>query len=280
MRLRRQTRGVAETLMKASDSPAWLGWDELVALQDEYPHEPGHGYDPRAREKRGEERAQELMGLTQRLSGNMDRLLELGCGDGMASCAMQQRGKAATAIDRCAARFDDRAVRAGVELAEMDAAHLLFEDNTFDCVVSFDAFEHFEEPERVLLEAARVVKKGGYIYIAFGPLYMSPRGLHAWRSINVPYCQLLFPEELLKRYTEENGLEPIDFAQVNRWTLEDYRKLWGCHSRTLKRIVYRENSDPSCLDLVARYPSCFRSKTHRLDNLTVASIGALFKKTG
>ena len=75
----------------------------------------------------------------------------------------------------------------------MDAANMQFEDETFDFVFSYDAFEHFASPENVLLEAIRVVRKRGYIYLEFGPLYYSPYGEHAYRSITVPYCQFLFP---------------------------------------------------------------------------------------
>ena len=122
----------------------------------------------------------------------------------------------------------------------MDAANLEFANESFDFVFSFDAFEHFKEPESVLKEAVRVLRKGGYIYLFFGPLYMSPMGLHAYRSITVPYCQFFFPKELLEEYADTNGLDAINFSQINYWALEDYRNLWKKYSNILEIIRYHE----------------------------------------
>ena len=131
----------------------------------------------------------------------------------------------------------------------------------------------------MIREAIRVVKRGGYIYLFFGPLYMSPFGLHAFESITVPYCQFLFPKDLLEDFVNGKGLKKIDFDQVNRWSLEDYRKLWSQYSHRLQRIRYYEVPSPFELDLIVKYPSCFKSKTKSFDNLVVWAIEVLFRKT-
>lgn len=263
---------------RAPEIPIWLGWDILESLQQKYPFPPEYGYDLQSLEQRGKERAGEILGLIHTKKEKINSFLELGCWDGMVSCNLQRVGKMTTAIDNKSEGFDKRSVRKGVTLLQMNAAHLQFEDESFDFVFSYDVFEHFAEPELVLQEAARVVKRGGYIYLTFGPLYMSPMGLHGYRSIPVPYCQLLFQKELLKDFTNARGLRPIDFAQVNEWSLEDYRKLWKGYSHRLKRIRYHERLNIFHLDLIMKYPSCFRSKTKYFDNLIVSSIEVLFKK--
>jgi len=154
-----------------------------------------------------------------------------------------------------------------------------FEDETFDFVFSYDAFEHFAAPENVLREAIRVVRKRGYIYLEFGPLYYSPYGEHAYRSITVPYCQFLFQKKLLNDFATQHELEPIDFSHVNGWSLASYRKLWHRYSQILKRIHYAEKLNLSHLDLIRAYPSCFKSKSGNFDNFIVASITVLFQKT-
>lgn len=275
--LRLKTIKAKKIFERAPETPIWLGQDILESLQQKYPSAPEYGYDPQNLEQRGKERAREILSLIHKKKENINTFLELGCWDGMVSSVLQGNGKITTAIDNRSEGFDERAGREGVTLLQMDATYLQFEDESFDFVFSYDAFEHFADPELVLQEAIRVVKTGGYIYLNFGPLYMSPMGLHAYGSITVPYCQFLFPKEILQDFANAKGLGQINFAQVNGLSLEDYRKLWNRYSHRLKRIMYHEGLNVS-LDLVMKYPSCFKSKTKCFDNLIVSSIEVLFKK--
>ena len=179
----------------------------------------------------------------------------------MVSCCLCRKGKKATAIDNRDAGFDKRASREGVNILQMDATDLQFEDESFDFVFSYDAFEHFTSPESVLRESIRVVRQGGYIYLEFGPLYYSPFGEHAYRSITVLYCHFLFPKNLLSDFVAQKGLNPIDFSQVNGWSLESYRNTWSKYSHVLKRVRYYERRNLSHLRLISTYPSCFKSKS-------------------
>jgi ubiquinone/menaquinone biosynthesis C-methylase UbiE len=274
---RLKTTKARKIFARAPESPVWLGWDELRLLQQKYPLPPNYGYDSKSLAQRGKVRATEILQLISTKKEKIDTFLELGCLDGMVSCVLQSMGKRTTAIDVRFDRFDERALREGVTFLKTDAAHLCFEDESFDFVFSYNSFEHFDDPTLVLQEATRVVKKGGYIYLSYGPLYLSPMGLHAYGSITVPYCQLLFPIELLRDFVNVNGLSPIK-TYVNMWSLEEYRSLWSKFSNRLKSIWYNERFDVENLDLIIKYPSCFKSKTKCFDNLIVSSIDALFKK--
>jgi SAM-dependent methyltransferase len=262
----------------AATVPADLDGTALETLQRKYARPPEYGYDAHAVEVRGTERAAQIL----RLPGAREAasFLELGCWDGMVSCCLSRKGKNVTAIDRTDAGFDARASREGVELLRMDAAALQFEDESFDFVVSYDAFEHFASPEKVLREAIRVVRKGGSIYLDYGPLYYSPYGEHAYRSITVPYCQFLFRKSLINDFATKKGLDLIDFSHVNGWSLESYRELWRTYSQVLRKVSYYEQLDLSGLGLIRAYPSCFKSKSDSFENFTVAYIRALFQKTG
>lgn len=237
-------------------------------------------YDPLSLEQRGEKRARELLRLAGRRKGRMRTFLDLGCWDGMVCAALQRMGKTATGVDIRPDAFDKRAIDAGAVLVQMDATDLRFENESFDFVFSYGSFEHFAEPERVLREAIRVVKKGGRIYLDFGALYMSPQGLHAYKSVTVPYRQFLFPGELLEAFAAAKGLPPIDFDTLNKWSLEDYRRLWSRCSDRLRKLRYYEIPDLAHIDLIMKYPSCFASKTRCFDNLIVTSVKVLFEKTG
>jgi hypothetical protein len=48
----------------------------------------------------------------------------------------------------------------------------------------------------------------------------------------------------------------------------------------LFRVEYEEIRDLSHLDLIRRYPSCFKSKATLLDNFVVSSIRVVFQKLG
>lgn len=263
---------------QALSTPVYLDQNKLKSLQQKYSYPPNHGYDPQTLEKRGKERTREILNLIHKRKEEINTFLELGCFDGMVSCILHRMGKKTTAIDKDSRFFDKRALCEDVKLLKMDAAHLQFEDESFDFVFSYDSFEHFANPDAALQEAIRVVKTSGYIYLNFGPLYMSPMGLHAFESITIPYCQFLFPKKLLKDFTKEKALHPIPFNEINRWSLENYRKLWSQYSNRLKKIKYFEKSNPINLDLVIKYPSCFKSKTNCFDNLIVSAIEVLFKK--
>ena len=278
--LRWKSVKVKKVFERAEESPVWLGQNELEALQAKYSFPPEYGYDPQSLEQRGKERAKEIIGLIGRRITKINTFLELGCWDGMTSYHLQRMGKSTTAIDKTSEGFDGRAAREGVKFMQMNSADLQFKEESFDFVFSYNAFEHFTEPESVLKEVIRAVKKDGYIYLNFGPLYMAPMGLHAYRSITVPYCQFLFSKKTLEEYVSAKGLKQINFAKINGWSLEDYRKLWTRYDLQLKKIKYNEIFDATHLDLIMKYPSCFRSKTQYFDNLMVSTIEVLFKKIG
>lgn len=263
-------------LQAAPSSPAYLAMTDLQRLQDRYPSAAEYGYSPELVAQRGIGRCQQLL----RLPGarNARRFLELGCWDGMVSAALAARGKDTTAVDSRSDGFDERARSSGVALRKMDAAQLSLADESFDFVFSYDAFEHFASPAQVLQEALRVTRPGGHVYLEFGPLYFSAYGEHAYRTIRVPYCQFLFTEATLHTFADQAGLPRIDFAHVNRLSLQDYRDIWAQCAPIAQRVQYRETANLAHLALLRRYPSCFAAKSTRFEDFTVSGISVLLRK--
>jgi ubiquinone/menaquinone biosynthesis C-methylase UbiE len=269
----------AERLFRASaQTPEWLDSGMLEDLARRHPVTGIQSYAPSDVQQRGETKAIELVALSQARAGKAKRFLEIGCHDGMVCTELQRLGQQAVGIDVNSEAFDKRAIMQGVELVEMNAMELGFADDSFDFAFSYDAFEHIPNPGRALDEAIRVVKKGGYIYLSFGPLYFSPLGAHWMASINVPYCHLLFPQSMIADFIASKGLLPVDFDCVNKFSLEDFRKLWREKAGRLKKVIYEENRNYWSLDLVKQFPSCFRSKTSDFESLIVSDIRVLFKK--
>jgi ubiquinone/menaquinone biosynthesis C-methylase UbiE len=276
--LRIKADRVQRVFNSSAKTPAWLDKEMLEELACRYPVAAVQNYDPCSLQQRGETKANELVALSQTGAGKAKSFLEIGCHDGMVGYQLQRLGKSATGIDLNAGNFDERAIKEGVKLLEMNAVELGFPDDSFDFVFSYDAFEHIANPREALREALRVVKKGGYIYLSFGPLYFSPLGAHLMASINVPYCHLLFPQEVIADFITKKGLPAVHFDSVNKLPLQDFQNLWRENAGRLKKLIYEENRNYWSLDMVNQFPSCFRSKTSNFDDLLVSDIRVLFKK--
>jgi ubiquinone/menaquinone biosynthesis C-methylase UbiE len=274
--LRMKADRIQRLFQASPQTPEWLDGELLEELSCRYPVTGIQSYAPGDVEQRGQTKARELVTLAQSAAGT--RFLEVGCHDGMVCHELQRLGQEATGIDVNSGAFDSRALEQGVALLEMNAMELGFPNESFDFVFSYDAFEHIPNPGRALAEAVRVVRKGGYIYLSFGPLYFSPMGAHLMESINVPYCHLLFPQSVITDFINRKGLPRVDFDCVNRFSLQDFRHLWRAQAGRLKKVIYEENRNYWSLDMVEQYPSCFHSKTSDFESLLVSDIRALFKK--
>lgn len=259
----------------AFGTPSFLGLPELEKLQPKYPIRDGYKYDDESILKRGRERTAKILELPG--ATEAQTFLEVGCGEGIVTALLHEAGKISTGIDLQGDKFDPKIVDSGASLHAMDAEKLSFKDESFDYVVSFNSFEHFPHPSKVLDEMIRVLKPGGHIYLQFGPLYNSAFGEHAYRVITVPYCQFLFSLETMNEYAVRNGRNPIDPHHVNQWSLEDYRSLWKSKEGLLRTVMYEEKLNPSHLDILRKYPSCFNSKVPSFENYLVSHISAVFR---
>lgn len=263
----------------AGDTPAWLGMAELEALQRAYPVEPAvYRYDADSLAARGRERARTMLNLVGRQPDQPQRFLDLGMWDGMTCCALREMGKSAVGIDIRVEGLDRRAIDSGAGFAAMDAGLLGFAPESFDFVFSFNSFEHFPDPELVLREALRVLRPGGYLYLDFGPVWLSPKGAHQFQTISVPYVECLFTKETLTEYAAANDITLMGFFWMNEWPLSRYRELWQRYEDRMERVAYYEIYNAGSVDLIARYPTCFKSKTRNFDDLIISNIEALFRK--
>lgn len=276
---RRKAQPARRAFEAAEQSPAFLGVAELDALQRAYPVEPmTYKYDPDSLRNRGRERARTMLSLAGRETGSLHRFLDLGMWDGMTSHALHEMGKSAFGIDIRVEGVDPRARAGGSRFAGMDAGRLGFVNGSFDFVFSFNSFEHFPDPEIVLREALRVLRPGGYLYLEFGPLWLSPRGAHQFQTISVPYVECLFTKETLTEYAAARDIPLMGYFWMNEWPLSRYRALWDRYAGQMERAAYYEICNADHVDLITRYPACFRSKTEQFDDLIVSNIEALFRK--
>ena len=97
---------------------------------------------------------------------NFDRVLDLGCSDGVISEKIKNITKSKIiGVDNCPERYN-LAIKKGIEVKEGDVKQrLLFEDNSFDLVFAGEIIEHVLSPDDVLLEIRRVLKKDGILVL-------------------------------------------------------------------------------------------------------------------
>jgi len=117
-----------------------------------------------------------------------------------------------------------------------DGIRFPFPDNHFDIICSFASMEHFSDPDNIIREMKRVLKKGGHILISFAPFYY-PLGSHLYRYIYIPWCHIIFPtKSLLKAYHELSGIWYPFEKNLNKMS---YRRFMNMISSFKLLVLYK-----------------------------------------
>lgn len=97
------------------------------------------------------------------------KILDVGCGRGFIEEFVVNSGGDYTGVDFVSSRQ-------GFRLALADSAGLPFADNTFDALFCIDAFEHFPDAQKAVVEFHRVMKPDGLVFLSV-PNYANIAGL-------------------------------------------------------------------------------------------------------
>jgi len=89
-----------------------------------------------------------------------------------------------------------------------DAENLPFNDNTFDYVLSTEAFHHFPNPDTAVKEISRVLKKNGRFVLADVNFYFN--FIHKLFKILEPGHVRIYSMEEFKTLFEKNNLKIIE----------------------------------------------------------------------
>jgi SAM-dependent methyltransferase len=105
-------------------------------------------------------------------AGAGDRLLDVGCGPGLAVAGAAARGSRAVGVDasptmvRHAGRHNRLSIRRGlVEIHHADATQLPFPDASFTKVGSLNSLQYWTDPRSGLAELHRVLRPGGHVAV-------------------------------------------------------------------------------------------------------------------
>ena len=250
-------------------------YEQLIKL---YSSPTGYRYDPYSLWQRAFYRANKLLkkSMLQLTDG---LFLDAACGDGMLGVAFDSYGYEVVLSDKEDWR-DERAKH--FEFIESDICNISkYKKRDFDLIVSYNAFEHLEAPDVAFLELLRICKPGGHIYLEFGPLYASPRGMHIYRTIPIPYCQFLFSEEYLDKKLDRLGIfdlgKELQTRQyLNKWRVNDFENLWK--SDCVNVIEMKLSQRYEFLDVIMKYPYAFQGRGLTLKDVTTQSISVLLEK--
>lgn len=204
-------------------------------------------------------------------------VLDIGCGAGGKTLYYAARGASRVigmdVVEGYRAEAEELAVKLGREdvftFLCRDAADTGLEGESVDTIVMNDAMEHVARPEAVLAECARVLKKGGRLYVNFPP-YGHPYGAHLSDLVSIPWVHVLFGDEtLIGAYkklagtvpdgaeriafrigTDEDGREY--FSYINKMTLKRFRNIR--ETAPLRVEYYSEEPLRPFLKIPARWP--------------------------
>jgi ubiquinone/menaquinone biosynthesis C-methylase UbiE len=95
------------------------------------------------------------------------KVLDIGCGSGKLAIYLQEAtGCEVTGIDPVEKNVEKARLKSSsVTFMVQSAEEMTFADNTFDCAVSLKALHEIPHPESALMEAHRVLKEGGKLFI-------------------------------------------------------------------------------------------------------------------
>jgi SAM-dependent methyltransferase len=198
------------------------------------------------------------------------RLLDVGCGSGLAvqmATALGAKVSAIDASDRLLAIARERVPAA--DFHQGDLEELPFGDGEFDLVTGFNSFQYAGNPVVALREGTRVAKPNGRIVIV---TWGEPKGMPAVSVITAlkplmppsppgaPGPFALSDETALRQYATNAGLTPLDVFDVDNPFLfpNESAALRGWSSSGVAVRVSEISSDSAVNDAHAKAVAPFR----------------------
>lgn len=152
------------------------------------------------------------------------KLVDVGCGAGLALRMAQERGADISGIDAAPQLVDiarSRCPEADIQVGELE--DLPFVENSFDVVTGFNSFQYAANRIHALQEAQRVMKPGGRLVAAvwgqpencqMGPYLAALGSLMPPPPPGAPGPWALSPPGALEELVEQAGLRPLSAHSV------------------------------------------------------------------
>ncbi len=179
------------------------------------------------------------------------RVLEVGCGPGLGLGYLLEKGASRVLGADITSDFLATAHRlygATVPLAQLDAHHLPFRDETFDAVLLFEVILYLRDPDLALLECRRILAPGGVVMVS-----LPNKSVSGFRPNTLPFAY--YSSEQLRALLCDAGFVAHVYGSFEVSSGTAYaasrRLAWKCGSRLLD-IVQPLPKGPALRSLVHR----------------------------
>lgn len=148
--------------------------------------------------------------LTRRLKPG--RVLDVGCGDGGFLAAMRRRGWEGWGVETSKDGFALAAARQGLKVFDKPLPECGLPAARFDAVTLWHSLEHMEAPAAVLLEARRLLKPGGTLFLAIpsGSSWELALFKSRWFHLDLPRHLHFFTRPGAARLLKDCGFEVVE----------------------------------------------------------------------
>ncbi len=158
------------------------------------------------------------------LPKRFEKMLDAGCGTGVYSFSLRNRGKEIIGVDidkqkinyvKDVNRFNNLKFEAG------DLRKLKFKKEEFDLIICSDVIEHITEDKKAFSELGRVLKRGGLLKVTVP--YDSKSNALDYRRYG--HERSGYSEEMLKKMCETNSLRILDITYYSHPFTEKLSKI-------------------------------------------------------
>lgn len=170
------------------------------------------------------------------------RIIEIGSGRGRLLASLIKEGFNVTGIEIDQSRIDKSYELFGdLPIIWMSGDDLKFDNASFDCVISFDVFEHIKDTDKHIKEVKRILKPGGYYLLQTPNKWTNSifetirwKSFSAWKK---EHCSLHNYWELKKRFAKQNfSIEFYNIPIVTDFFLRKMKNYLGFYSPALIKI--------------------------------------------
>jgi 2-polyprenyl-6-hydroxyphenyl methylase/3-demethylubiquinone-9 3-methyltransferase len=177
--------------------------------------------------------------IEKRTSIKGSEILDIGCGGGILSELLCQKGGIVTAIDLAdgplnVAKIRQQKSQLPINYRKISTTDLVKEGKQFDVITCLEMLEHVPDPSIVVKECAQLCKSGGHLFFStinrnlksfifaiLGAEYILnilPQGTHEFEKLIKPSEMKGFIDSAELEFEEVNGMSYLPFLDIVRLT--------------------------------------------------------------